>query len=124
MKLNRGAPLDEGRAQGPRAWGSRWSAAERESGGNRVGVASGRGGVWWPIESSGGRVGAARVFLVLFLGWLRLVVAMLVRLGCVGRWVLRSAHHPKQVVPVHMPNTGRIGPVRQIGRLCINCCPC
>ena len=65
-------------------------------------------------ESGGRRCGAARVGC-----WVAGV-----KLGCVGRRVLRSANHRRQVVPVHMPNTGRIGPVRQLGIHGINCCPC
>ena len=89
-----GAPLGEGR--GP---GAGWGHAGRLLG-----------------ESGGCRDGAARVGCL----------AAGVMLGCIGRRVPRSAHHRRQVVPVHghMPNTVRIGSMRQLGIHCTNCCPC
>ena len=103
-----GAPLGEGR--GP---GAGWGHADRLLG-----------------ESGGCRVVAARAGC-----WVSLVVVAVVRLGSAA-WLLGLSwgvlvggclevhmHHPRQVVLVHMPNTGRIGSVRQLGIRCINCCP-
>ena len=96
MMLNRGAPL--GKGQG--GWSRRFAA---ESGGSRVGAARGlaggeftggtqhhtmlnRGAPLGEGQGGGNRVGVAsggRGFVFVETGG-----AMMVRLGCVGRWVL------------------------------------
>ena len=106
-KLNRGGPLGEGRGPGAgrghagrllgesggRCVGGHAGRLLGESGGCRV-VAATKGRLLG--ESSGCRGGAAKVGCL----------AAGVMLGCIGRRVPRSANHRRQVVPVHMPNTG------------------